>query len=193
MGVQEIAVGPDGMRIDREMFRARERFARQTMDLLQQVPELKEAMELENLALLETQVQERLFNKPEEYWNLEKLQELYRTTDRKPTLREILSLVLHIIHKIPNRDELATEAFEKFRATQEFVATHAREVKTVFMSFVLRPAIRELVKARKFAELAARDAGLHSSLLKLEKAERENLLNYLQKSINLAGIEGVAK
>ena len=47
MGVQEIAVGPDGMRIDREMFRARERFARQTMDLLQQVPELKEAMELE--------------------------------------------------------------------------------------------------------------------------------------------------
>jgi type I restriction enzyme, R subunit len=192
MGVQEIAVGPDGMRIDREMFRARERFARQTMDLLQQVPELKEAMEFENLALLETQVQERLFNKPEEYWNLEKLQDLYRTTDRKPTLREILSLVLDIIHKIPNRDELATEAFEKYRATQEFLATHAREVRTVFMSYVLNPAIRELVKARKFAELAARDAGLHSSLVKLEKDERENLLNYLQNSMNMGGIEGTA-
>jgi prepilin-type N-terminal cleavage/methylation domain-containing protein len=68
-----------------------------------------------------------------------------------------------------------------------------REVKTVFQSHVLRPAIRELLEAGKFAELAARDTGIHSSLLKLEKGERENLLNYLQKSINLAGIEGVAQ
>jgi len=49
------------------------------------------------------------------------------------------------------------------------------------------------LEAGKFAELAARDTGIHSSLLKLEKGERENLLNYLQKSINLAGIEGVAQ
>ena len=97
-----------------------------------------------------------------------------------------------MIQKIPNRDELATEAFEKYRATQEFLAIHAREVKTVFMAFVLRPAIRELVKARKFAELAARDAGLHSSLVKLEKDERENLLNYLQNSMNMSVVEGVA-
>jgi len=75
---------------------------------------------------------------------------------------------------------------------QEFLATHAREVKTVFMSYVLNPAIRELVKARKFAELAARDAGLHSSLVKLEKDERENLLNYLQNSMNMSVIEGTA-
>jgi type I restriction enzyme R subunit len=190
MGVQEIAVGPDGMRIDREMFRARERFAQQTMELLQKVPELQEAVEMDNLALLESQVREKLFNKPEEFWSQEVLENLFTTKDRKPSLKEILAFVLKLIPKIPTKEDLANEAFEKYRATQEFLATHAREVKTVFMAFVLSPAIRELVNARKFAELAARDAGFHNSLLKLEKGERESLLNYLQKSINLAGIEG---
>jgi len=188
--VRELPVGEEGMRIDREMFRTRERFVQQTKELLQKVPELKEALELDNLALLESQVREKLFNKPEEFWSQEVLENLFKTKDRKPTLKEILAYVLNLIPTIPTKDDLANEAFEKYRATQEFLATHAREVKTVFMSFVLRPAIRELVNGRKFAELAACDAGMHSSLLRLEKDERENLLNYLQKSINVAGIEG---
>jgi hypothetical protein len=160
------------------------------MELLQKVPELQEAVEMDNLALLESQVREKLFNKPEEFWSQEVLENLFTTKDRKPSLKEILAFVLKLIPRIPTKEDLANEAFEKYRATQEFLATHAREVKTVFMAFVLSPAIRELVNARKFAELAARDAGFHNSLLKLEKGERESLLNYLQKSINLAGIEG---
>ena len=191
--LQELPIGAGGMRIDLEMFRTRERFAQQTQELLQRVPELREAVELDNLALLESQVRAKLFDKPEEFWNQEVLEELYKTTDRKPTLREILAYVLKLIPKIPTKEDMANEAFEKFRATQKFLATHAREVRTVFESYVLRPTIRELLEAGKFAELAAKDTGIHSSLLKLDKDERENLLNYLQKSINLAGIEGVAQ
>ena len=180
------------MRIDREMFRARERFAQQTKELLQAVPELQDAVEMDNLALLESQVREKLFNKPEDFWSQAKLEKMYET-NRRPSLREILSVVLNLIPKIPTKEDMANEAFEKFRATQKFLATHAREVRTVFESYVLRPTIRELLEAGKFAELAAKDTGIHSSLLKLDKDERENLLNYLQKSINLAGIEGVAQ
>jgi len=172
------AVGPDGMRIDREMYRSG--FAERTLKFLESNPQLKEAVDMQNLPLLEEMVRKHLFDKPEEYWNLQKLQDYYQT-DRKPSLREILSYILSLIPKIPNTDDLAQEAFEKFQATQKFLATHAREIRTVFMGFLLDDNLRNLILSGDFARLSATDSVIFHSLQRLEADERQTLLGYLKE------------
>ena len=108
-------IGLFGMRIDREMYR--ERFAQQASDAVASDADLREAFDAEDWPAVEERIRRLLFEKPEEFWNLPKLQELYKS-DRLPSLREILARVFGLIPGIPTRSQLADEAFERFVATQ---------------------------------------------------------------------------
>ena len=114
-----------------------------------------------------------------------KLQEVYKT-DRLPSLREILARVFGLIPEIPTRSQLADEAFERFVATQPTNAVHSRELKVVFVAFLLDEGSRFLLQEGKFAELRARDASLYGSLSRLEPQEREALIGYLQSNVHLS-------
>lgn len=179
-------VGLFGMRIDREMYR--ERFATQASTAVAGDVVLREAFDAEDWPAVEARVRRLLFEKPEEFWNLPKLQELYKT-DRAPSLREILARVFGLIPSIPTRSELADEAFERFVATTETDATHSRELKTVFVAFLLDEASRLLLQEGQFAALRARDANLYGSLLKLSLGERGALIAYLQAQVPLKEFE----
>ena len=109
-----------------------------------------------------------------------------------PSLREILARVFGLIPEIPTRGQLADEAFERFVATQPTNAVHSRELKVVFVAFLLDEASRFLLQEEKFAELRARDAGLYGSLSQLEPQEREALIGYLQSQVPLKDFEQVA-
>jgi type I restriction enzyme, R subunit len=87
-------IGLFGMRIDREMYR--ERFAQQASEAVATDAALLEAFDAEDWPAVEERVRRLLFEKPEEYWNLAKLQEVYKT-DRLPSLREILARVFGLI------------------------------------------------------------------------------------------------
>jgi len=179
-------VGLFGMRIDREMFR--ERFAQQASEAVASDAVLRQAYDDEDWPAVEERVRRLLFEKPDEFWNLPKLQELYRT-DRAPSLREILARVFGLIPSIPTRSELADEAFERFVATTETDATHSRELKTVFVAFLLDEASRFLLQEGQFAALRARDANLYGSLSKLSLEERDKLIAYLQAQVPLKEFE----
>ncbi|MFA6545342.1 MAG: DEAD/DEAH box helicase family protein [Limisphaerales bacterium] len=179
-------IGLFGMRIDREMYR--ERFAHQATEAVASDAALRRAYDDEDWPAVEARVRRLLFEKPEEFWNLPKLQELYKT-DRAPSLREILARVFGLIPSIPTRSELADEAFERFVATTETDATHSRELKTVFVAFLLDEASRFLLQEGQFAALRARDANLYGSLLKLSPDERKTLVAYLQAQVSLKEFE----
>lgn len=183
------AIGVFGMRIDREMYR--DRFAQQATDAVSGDAALRQAYEDEDWTAVEERVRRLLFEKPQDFWSLPKLQQLYQT-DRLPSLREILARVFGIIPEIPTRGQLADEAFERFVATQQTNAVHSRELKVVFVAFLLDPASRFLLQEGKFADLRARDANLYGSLLKLELQEREALIGYLQSQVPLADFAEIA-
>ena len=175
-------IGVEGMRVDREMYR--ERFAEQASKAASEDKILREAFEAEDWPALEKRVQTLLFEKPAEFWNLRKLQEIYRT-DRLPNLREILSVVFGLTSHVPDRAELADEAFEKFLATTETNATHSRELKTLFVSFLLDPESRMLVEQQEFAALRAKDPDLFGSLQRLDPPERQALVGYIHSHVAL--------
>jgi hypothetical protein len=140
---------------------------------------------------MEARVRGLLFEKPQEFWNLPKLQEVYKS-DRLPSLREILARVFGLIPQIPTRSQLADEAFERFIATTETNATHSRELRTVFVSFLLEPQCRLLLEQGQFAALRARDPNLFGSLQQLAPSEREALVGYLQSQVPLKEFEQAA-
>lgn len=182
--VQE-SIGLWGMKIDPEMYRSR------LGERLMTDAELREAMERGDASAAIGRLRRFHYDKPEEYWNLEKLQDLSKT-DRVPTEREILEFVFGIIPAIPGRAQLADEAFERFVATPPARAVHSHELKVVFVAFLLDEASRFLLQEGKFAELRARDASLYGSLSQLEPQEREALIGYLQSEMPLKEFEQVA-
>ena len=182
-------IGLFGMRIDREMYR--ERFAQQASEAVASDSVLRQAYDDEDWPAVEERVRRLLFEKPQEFWNLPKLQEVYKT-DRMPSLREIFARVFGLISEIPTRGQLADEAFERFIATQETNATHSRELRTVFIAFLLDPTSRLLLEEGRFAELRARDPNLFGSLQRLSPAERETVVGYLRSNVSLGSFEQAA-
>src|SRR5438477_7359309 len=182
-------VGVFGMRIDREMYR--DRFAQQANDVVASDEILRDAFESEDWPAVEERIRRLLFEKPEEFWNLPKLQEVYKT-DRTPSLREILAKIFGVVPNIPSRSELADEAFEKFVTSQEVSAVHSRELRTVFVAFLLDPTSRQLLELGNFPSLRARDPNLHAALSALPPAEREALVSYLKTEVSLKDFERAA-
>ena len=182
-------IGLFGMKIDREMYR--ERFAQQASEAVASDAVLRQAYDEEDWPAVEERVRRLLFEKPKEFWNLPKLQEVYKS-DRLPSLREILARVFGLIPEIPSRGQLADEAFERFVATQPTNAVHSRELKVVFVAFLLDEGSRFLLQEGKFAELRARDASLYGSLSKLAPPELDVLIGYLQSQVPLKEFEQAA-
>jgi type I restriction enzyme R subunit len=182
-------VGLYGMRIDREMYR--ERFAQQASEAVASDSVLRQAFDDEDWSAVEERIRRLLFEKPEEFWNLPKLQEVYKT-DRLPSLREILARAFGLIPNIATRGQLAEEAFEKFIATQPTNAVHSRELWVVFAAFLLDEGSRALLQEGKFAELRARDASLYGALSELPPEERQALISYLDSAVPLQDFEQAA-
>jgi type I restriction enzyme R subunit len=182
-------IGLFGMRIDREMYR--ERFAQQASEAVASDTVLRQAYDDEDWPAVEERVRRLLFEKPQEFWNLPKLQEVYKS-DRLPSLREILARVFGLIPEIPTRGQLADVAFERFVTTQPTNAVHSRELKVVFVAFLLDAVSRLLLEEGRFPELRARDASLYGALSQLAGEERQALMTYLQSAVSLRDFEQVA-
>ena len=178
-----------GIRIDREMYR--DRFAHQANEAVALDTILRDAFEAEDWPAVEERIRRLLFEKPEEFWSLPKLQEVYKT-DRTPSLREILAKIFGVVPTIASRAELADEAFEKFVTTQDANAVHSRELRTVFVAFLLDPVSRKLVEEGKFPDLRARDANLYGALSALPQSEGEALVRYLQTEVSLKDFDKAA-
>jgi type I restriction enzyme R subunit len=140
---------------------------------------LREAVETENWSVIEQRIRSLLTNHPNSDWDITKLEEAYKT-NRKPSLREILAKIFGIIPAIPTRAQLADQAYERFVATQNPDATHSRELRTVFIAFLLDPTSRQMLEHGRFPDLRARDPNLHSALSALPAQEREALIRYLK-------------
>ena len=76
--------------------------------------------------------------------------------------------------------------------TQQTNAVHSRELKVVFVAFLLDESSRILLQEGKFAELRARDASLYGALSQLPAEERQALISYLQSAVPLQDFEQAA-
>ena len=136
--IKEVKIGSEGMKIDRMFF---DRFA----DAVKSDDAVKQAIEAGQWDRVIDYVNREVFDKPEEYYSLEKLRRA-ASVDRRLSLREILEKVFDLIPAFKSKDELLEEEFNKFVADHK--PDHSASIpaiKTFFKAYITNGITREAV------------------------------------------------
>ncbi len=176
--VKEIEVGYGGMKVDRMLFQKFE--DRIVMDDI-----IKKNVELGNWEHIVSHIQSEIFDKPEEYFNIEKLRKAAKI-DRKVSIREVVEKVFGIIPKFKSKDELLEEEFDKFISIyppEEDV--NVRALKYFFKAYIVDQDIRTILKAKDFHALQTNATLTISQFKKITPKYREVIPLYIKDYINL--------
>ena len=145
--VREETVGYEGMKIDRVLF---EKFE----DTVRQDETIAGAVMAGQWDRVIDYVNREVFDKPEEYYNLDKLRNA-AAVDRRLTLREILEKVFGLIPDFKSKDELLEEEFAKFVSDYKPDEADAiPAIKSYFKAYATSNRIREIIDDKQFANLA---------------------------------------
>ena len=153
--IQEEQIGPKGMKIDRMFF---DRFA----DTVRQDETIASAVESGQWDNVIDYIKREVFNKPEEYYTLDKLRRA-AAVDRRLTLREILEKIFNLIPRFKSKNELLEEEFNKFIADHKPAESGTiPAIKTYFKAYLTSGRTRDIIDGRRFPELSTNpDFSIH--------------------------------
>jgi type I restriction enzyme R subunit len=178
LSLVEEPIGPEGMRIDRELFKKFE--DRIIMDDI-----IKKNVELGNWEQVASHIQQEIFDKPHEYFNLEKIRKAAKI-DRKVSIREVVEKIFGIIPKFKSKDELLEEEFDKFISIyppEEDV--NLRALKYFFKAYIVDQDIRKIIESKDFHALQTHPTLTISQFKAVANKYREVIPVYIKDYINL--------
>jgi type I restriction enzyme R subunit len=176
--LKEQKIGLQGMKIDRMLFKKFE--DRIVMDDI-----IKKNVELGNWEQVVSHIQNEIFDKPEEYFSLEKLRKAAKI-DRKVSIREVVEKIFGIIPKFKSKDELLDEEFDKFISIyppEEDV--NIRAMKYFFKAYVVDQEIRKIIESKDFQSLQTNPMLPISQFIEVAPKYREVIPQYIKDYINL--------
>lgn len=176
--LNEADIGLEGMKVDRMLFRKFEN--RLMMDDV-----IKKNVELGNWEYVVSHIQQEIFDKPEEYFNLEKLRKAAKI-DRKISIREVVEKIFGIIPKFKSKDELLEEEFDKFISIyppEEDV--NIRALKYFFKAYIVDQDIRKIIEAKDFHALQTNPTLTISQFKEVTPKYREVIPVYIKDYIKL--------
>ena len=176
--LREKQIGYEGMKIDRMLFKKFE--DRIVMDDI-----IKKNVELGNWEQVVSHIQSEIFDKPEEYFNLEKLRKAAKI-DRKVSIREMVEKVFGIIPKFKTKDELLDEEFDKFisiYSPEEDV--NLRALKYFFKAYIVDNEIRKIIESKDFQALQTNPTLTISQFKEVGIKYREVIPKYIKDYVSL--------
>jgi type I restriction enzyme R subunit len=177
--IAETAIGAEGMKIDRMYF---ERFE----DLMQREiaarAELKAKVERGQWDEVMAYVEQHLFDRPEDFFTLEKLRRAARV-DRRITFIEILQKALGHIPYFPSRDELLNEEFDRFYGRFLPDEAYFDACKTMFTAYVNDLDFRATLDSGNYALLNVSAYG--EAFRKLTPDLRKQIPEYIKDYVPL--------
>lgn len=145
--IKEESIGYQGMKIDRIFF---EKFE----DSVRGNDFIAASIEAGQWDRVIDYVNHEVFDKPTEYYNLEKLRSA-AAVDRRITLREILEKIFGLIPRFKSKDELLEEEFAKFVADYKPEEAEAiPAMKNYFKAYITSDQIRHVIETKQFTDLA---------------------------------------
>ena len=145
--LQEERIGPQGMRIDREFYSKFEESVRENAFIAASV----ESGQWDRVI---DYVNKEVFDKPSEFYSLEKLRQA-AGVDRRITLREILEKIFGLIPRFKSKDELLEEEFSKFVADYKPEEPESLPaLKTYFKAYATSDSVRHIIESGHLTDLA---------------------------------------
>lgn len=146
--LKETAIGNNGMKIDRMFFKKFE-------ENIKEDKFIQENVEAENWDTVSDYVRKEIFDKPEEYINIDKIKKSL-SIDRRISVREVLEFIFGRIPKIKMKDELLEDEFERFiddnkDRFEEDVDIAA--MRYYFKAYACDKQVRNIIDKKEYAEL----------------------------------------
>jgi type I restriction enzyme R subunit len=176
--IREEKVGVEGMRIDRMYF---ERF----QAAVREDPQIVEAVEAGQWDRVIDYVNREVFDKPEDYYSLDKLRKA-AAVDRRVSLREILEKVFGLIPEFKSKDELLEEEFAKFVADHKpDEATSIPAIRHYFKAYLSSGQLRDIIDARRYGDLATNPMLTTQDLKAVPEKYRALVPEYIKDYVSL--------
>ena len=143
--VEESEIGPDGMRIDRMYFQKFE-------ETVKRDPAVIEKINAGHWEAAADYIQKNHFDKPKEFYNLEKLRKAVQC-DRRISLREMVEYLFGMLPYFKSKNEYLDDAFDAFDSRYLPSEEVWKAAKNVFKSYALDASFREAVDSGRFTDL----------------------------------------
>jgi len=176
--LKEQQIGLEGMKIDRMFFEKFEETVRENDFIAKSV-------ETGQWDRVIDYVNREVFNKPEEYYTLDKLRKA-ASVDRRLTLREILEKIFGLIPRFKSKDELLEEEFAKFVADykpEEVGIIPA--LKTYFKAYATSERVRSIIDEKQFTDLATNPVFSTQDFRAVPKQYRTLIPEYIKDYVSL--------
>ncbi|WP_372845719.1 DEAD/DEAH box helicase family protein [Pontiella sp.] len=171
-------IGYEGMRIDRMFF---EKFE----DKVKADPVLKEEVEAERWDVAVDYVTGNLFDKPSEFFTLEKLRRA-AGVDRRLSIREILEKIFGLITHFKSKDELLDEEFNRFVLDQKpDDAEHLMAMKRYFSAYAIDGYLRNIIESGQFSDLNVNPSFNMADFKEVPSQWRETIPEYIKDYVSL--------
>ncbi|MBC7408113.1 MAG: DEAD/DEAH box helicase family protein [Arcicella sp.] len=168
-------VGLEGMKIDRMYFNSFE-------EKIKEDVAVQKMIEKRDLEAIENYILQNIFEQPQEFYNLSKLQTAAKV-DRKLTLREIIEKMFGFIPYFKSKDELLEDEFEKFDSRYLPDEQTFSYAKNYFKSYITDKEFREIIENKNFALLNTNPNG--EVFRKLTPEMRNLIPQYIKDNISL--------
>lgn len=175
--VKEEQIGLAGMKIDRKLY---EKFE----ETVKNDDYAREQYEQGNVAAVEKYLYEEVFDKPNDYINMDKLRRSINV-DRKITLKEILDKIFGIIPYFKSKMQLVEDEFEGFALTHEIPPEKYFEIKTFFETYITDREVRRIIEDRKYQMLSNCSSYSMEDLKKLGKGNMDLIVEYVNDNVNI--------
>lgn len=172
--VEEISA--DGMKIDRMFY---EKFE----DTIRENSTIVEAVEAGHWDKVIDYVNREVFDKPNEFYTLEKLRKA-AAVDRRLGLREILEKIFGLIPRFKSKDELLEEEFSKFVADYK-PATAIPALKNYFKAYATSDRFRHIIDEEEYTDLATNPFFSTRDFKAVPAEFRKLIPNYIKDYVSL--------
>ena len=176
--IEEETIGPRGMKVDRMLF---DRFSETVRD----DPAIAAAVVSGEWERVLDHVNREVFDKPEEYYSLEKLRRAVGA-DRRLTLREILERVFDLIPEFKSKRDLLEEEFAKFLADHEPEEADAiPAMRSYFEAYLTSERIRAIIDEKQYPDLATEPALSLAAFRAVPEKYRRLIPDYIRDYVSL--------
>lgn len=173
--LEEIRLGNEGMRIDRDLYPSFKNEIKQDSKLQEMVANL-------DFKNAETYLEEVILNKPDKFYTLDKLKKSLEL-DRKLSVSELLLYSFDHIDRIKSKNDCLDEEFEQLDNILHPSEEYFDDTKQFFESYVLDDGYRNIIDSKKFAELNVHPSG--QAFKNISKELREQIPLYINENVDL--------
>ena len=173
--LKETDIGHEGLRVDREPY---QKFREQTT----QDSTIQDLVSKSDWDTLEDYMVRNVFDKPAEYFNLDKIRKSLGV-DRRISVRELMEFMFGRTPYIKNKYELLEEEFEKFDDRYIPESDSYPSVKNFFYDYVTDSELREIIESKQYAKLNVHPLG--QSYKELPNQYKNLIPDYIKNHVPL--------